>query len=49
VVITLFIQYKAEEKFALITGGPKPRADQPGIDVKANYSPNQFSMKQSVV
>jgi hypothetical protein len=39
----------AEETFGSITGGPKPRADPPGLDVRAVYSPNHFAMKQSVI
>jgi hypothetical protein len=38
----------AEETFGSITGGPKPRADPPGLDVRAVYFPNQFAMKESV-
>jgi hypothetical protein len=39
----------AEETFGSITGGPKPRADPPGIDIKAIYYPNDFAMKHKVV
>jgi hypothetical protein len=39
----------AEETFGAITGGPIPRADPPGIDVKSIYYPKQFEMKQIVI
>ena len=32
----------AEHTFGSITGGPKPRADPPGIGVKAIYYPNDL-------
>jgi hypothetical protein len=39
----------AEATFGSITGGPRPRADPPGLDVRAVYSPNHFTMKESVI
>jgi hypothetical protein len=39
----------AEENFGSITGGPKPWADPPGIDMKAIYYTNDFAMKHKVV
>jgi hypothetical protein len=33
----------------MITGGPIPRADPPGIDVKAIYYPEQFEKKKIVI
>jgi hypothetical protein len=39
----------AEETIGTITGGPIPRADPPGIDVKAIYYPKQFKMEENVV
>jgi hypothetical protein len=41
--------YLAEETFGTITGGPIPRADPPGIDVKAIYYPKQFQTKKIVI
>jgi hypothetical protein len=39
----------AEETFGTITGGPIPRADPPGINVKAIYYPEQYEMKKIVI
>jgi hypothetical protein len=39
----------ADVAFGSITGGPKPRADPPGIDVKAYYYPNECSVKHKVI
>jgi hypothetical protein len=39
----------AEETFGTITGGPIPRADLPGIDVKSIYYPKQFEMQKIVI
>jgi hypothetical protein len=39
----------AVEAFGSITGGPKPRADPPGIDVKAVYYPDNCSTKHKVI
>ena len=39
----------AEDTFGWITGGPKPRADPPGVDIKAIYYPNDFEMKRKVI
>ncbi len=39
----------AEQTFGSITGGPKPRADPPGINIKAVYYPNNFEMKRKVI
>jgi hypothetical protein len=39
----------AEETFGTITGGPIPRADPPGIDVKSIYYPKQFEMQKNVI
>ena len=39
----------AEETFGSITGGPKPRADPPGINVKAVYFPNDYKFKSQVI
>jgi hypothetical protein len=39
----------AEEAFGAITGGPKPRADPPGIDVQACFFPNDCSTKHKVI
>jgi hypothetical protein len=39
----------AEDTFKSITGGPKPRADPPGINIKAVYYPDDFAAKDSVI
>jgi hypothetical protein len=39
----------AEATFGSITVGPKPRADPPRLDDRAVYSPNHFTMKESVI
>ena len=39
----------AEQTFGSINGGPKPRADPPGIDIKAVYYTNNFEMKRKVI
>ena len=39
----------AEESFGSITGGPRPRADPPGINVKDVYYPNDCQVKHEVI
>ena len=39
----------AEHTFGLITGGPLPWADPPGVDIKGIYYPNGFEMKRKVI
>ena len=39
----------AEESFGPITGGPKPRADPPGINVKDVYCSNNCQVKHKVI
>jgi hypothetical protein len=39
----------AEDAFGSVTGGPKPRADPPGINVKKIYYPEDCHMKHTVI